>query len=82
MNHDHLTRQGQGQVRLELQVQLGQWILLGNDINTFEPFYVVVGSLNQVGSFDLTMTSLKLKLSLAGLVILLIEPFDVVGTFD
>ena len=82
MNHDHLTRQGQGQVRLELQVQLGQWILLGNNINTFEPFYVVVGSLNQVGSFDLTMTSLKLKLSLAGLVILLIEPFDVVGTFD
>ena len=82
MNHVHLTRQGQGQVRLELQVQLGQWILLGNNINTFEPFYVVVGSLNQVGSFDLTMTSLKLKLSLAGLVILLIEPFDVVGTFD
>ena len=82
MNHDHLTRQGQGQVRLELQVQLGQWILLGNNVNTFEPFYVVVGSLNQVGSFDLTMTSLKLKLSLAGLVILLIEPFDVVGTFD
>ena len=69
MDHDHLTRQGQGQVRLELQVQLGQWILLENNINTFEPFYVVVGSLNQVGSFDLTMTSLKLKLYLAGLVI-------------